>query len=123
MIAYRFNKESEIVEAVFDGAIGINELARHIMNLGNDTSLPVNLKIFTDARKAVVNFNPKSLVILIDAINSAKIRHETITEAILQNDPDITAYSFIYQKMISFRKNHIFKIFSTESAALKWLKG
>jgi hypothetical protein len=121
MVDYRFDKESGIIKVLIDGIVEIQEIVEYINQIGNDPSLPDNLKIFTDARSAFINFSPKSLHLLIDAINDARIKHSTIHEAILQNNPDITAYSFIYQNMLTSRKNHIFKIFSTQLAALQWL--
>jgi len=121
MVDYRFDKESGIVNVLLDGKVEITEILDYINSIGSDISLSTNLKLLTDARNAVMNFSPKSLQLVIDAINNSKIKHDTIKEAILQNNPDISAYSFIYQKMLSVHKNHIFKIFSTEAAALQWL--
>jgi hypothetical protein len=121
MIRYSFNEELGIVESILLDEINLSEIAEHINNIGKDPSLPTNLKILTDARKAVLNFDPKSISILIETIQNAKIKHESIKEAILHDDPDVAGYSFLYQKMLTPLVKHTFKIYSTEEAALKWL--
>ncbi len=121
MITYRLNTESGIVESLFEGVIEIHEIADHIKKLGSDTKLPANLKIMTDTRKAVFNFSIRSIEILMDALKNSEIKHNSIKDAILQDNPDITAYSYIYSKMITNRQNHQIKIFSAESSAVKWL--
>jgi hypothetical protein len=121
MIEYKYNNETGIVETSFNGTLEIKDIVEYINKLGKDTSLPANLRIFTDARKTIVNFNLKSLGLILEAINCSEIKHESIREAIIHDDPDVSAYSFIYQKMLACHKNHIFRIFCTEDAALKWL--
>jgi hypothetical protein len=121
MIRYSFNEELGIVKSILLDEINLSEIAEHIENIGKDPSLPTNLKILTDARKAVLNFDPKSISILIETIQNAKIKHESIKEAILHDDPDVAGYSFLYQKMLTPFVKHTFKIYCTEEAALKWL--
>jgi hypothetical protein len=121
MTTYRVNTESGIVESIFEGVVGIQEIAEHIKKLGSDESLPADLRILTDTRNAVFDFNTKSIDLLIEALKNSNIKHTSIKDAIIQDSPDITAYAFIYGKMISHRQNHQLRIFSTISSAINWL--
>jgi hypothetical protein len=121
MTTYRFNTESGIIESRFEGVVGIQEIAEHIKKLGSDKTLPADLRILTDTRNAVFHFNTKSIDLLMDALKNSDIKHASIKDAIIQDSPDITAYTFIYGKMISDRQNHQLKIFSTISSAINWL--
>jgi len=121
MVLTEFNEKSGILHSKFDGVVSLLEVVEYIRATKNNTTYPRDLKILTDSREAIMNFNVDDLdVIVLENTQSIK-NYDSITDAIVLDGAIETALSLLYQEL-SKLKNYKFNVFSTEKAALNWLE-
>jgi glutamyl-tRNA reductase len=121
MVLTEFNEKSGILHSKFEGIVSLRDVVEYIRATKNNTSYPRDLKILTDSRGAIMNFNIDDLnVIVLENTQSIK-NYNSITDAIVLDGVKETALSLLY-KELSKLKNYKFNVFSTEAAALNWLE-
>jgi hypothetical protein len=120
MVTYEFNHQTRILEAKFVGEVYLNEIIDYIIYTKENTSYPRLLKIITDANNANFNFSVDDLETIITENEKSLEKYDYIIDAIITEDPQVTAISMLYQELEKNEK-YKFNIFSTKEAALKWL--
>ena len=122
MITYKFNEKKGIVETLMEGEISVKDLTEYILKISGDNSLPVKLKILTDARKG--KFSGKAdiddLKKIVEANYKSIAAREIIYDAFVISGTVETALGLLYQEL-SKADNYFFNVFSTKKAAEEWL--
>jgi len=117
-----YNIEKDLVRVVFDGQIRVEAINRLIADLIRKEKLPQNLKVLIDSRRAKYDTKPGELPSIIKKLKEHNEKFESIKLTIIQQNPYETAISMIMQEYLKGLGNIYFKVFSTEQAAVSWLK-
>lgn len=120
MINWQFNKEIDILEVHYEEIITLTEINEFVSKISMDKKLPRNLKILTDATKAKYNIQSHEIDELKQTLRKQLNSYEYIKAAFIHNNPKETALSILLQKSLQ-NINYYHKVFSTYSAAIKWL--
>lgn len=120
MITYRFDKDTQILQAVFFGHIDSKEIIDFQAKVNSDSSLPSKLRILINARTAKIDISPNDSKYV--ALENFKLEeHYTqIKTAFLTDSPEDTALVTLYKHYIRSKKYH-FRIFSESENAIDWL--
>lgn len=113
---YRYS----IVRLLLSGTVTfetIEEISKELY--GNTTN--ANLLLLTDAREAKYEFGIDDIANSIELTNKYIKHGRIIHEAILLDSSKEVAISTMFDIKNSRKEKHIFKIFSTEIAAIDWL--
>ena len=122
MILVRFNEERGILETELSGELSQQEILAYVNSLReNRQSYPDHLKILTKATNAHINLAKEALDVIIAEINKHPGMYENVHHAAVIASPRETAISLLFEE---FTKSgtYEFKVFSTQEAALDWLK-
>ena len=119
-IVYYYNFELQILEVTYDGVISIEDLMEFGNKIMKDKTLPLNLKVLTDATKAVYNFTEDDLTEIAIAFKKNTSHFKSFRGAFIYEEPLGLAYSILFEKKQEV-DNYQHKVFSTKQAALKWL--
>lgn len=121
MIEYKFNTESNILEANYIGEVTCDEVINYIQTTKNNHQLPRVLKIISDTRNGLFNFSISDLDTIVDANNQSLENYDTIIDAIIVDNPKNTVLTVLFKQLANTKK-YKFEIFATKDAALNWLK-
>lgn len=122
MINYRFNTETDILEARAEEAITINDIIAHYRELSDNHSYPFSLKVLIDCRGTNFEVNHGDIEQTHDAVKEAITKYTHIREAIVVDQPHSTVVASLFQSSYYDLKKYSFMIFSTVDAAMSWLK-
>ena len=120
MIKHTYNKDIQVLEVIYEGHINSDEIIRHTKYIATNKELPRNLKIITDARNAIYDFDDDTVSQLKSFLKVSTKNYITIKDAFLHKKPKETAYSILMESETGF-DNYFHKVFYTREAALKWL--
>jgi len=120
MIEYKFNTESNILEANYIGEVTCDEVINYIHTTKNNHQLPRVLKIISDTRNGFFNFSISDLDAIVDANNQSLENYDTIIDAIIVDNPKNTVLTVLFKQLANTKK-YKFEIFATRDAALNWL--
>jgi len=121
MINPTFNKQSNILETKFKSDIYAKDILDYIIAFKDNTSYPRKLKGIIDARDAAFKFSFRDLRSFNDAKTESLKSYDIVIFAILINSPATAAISTLYEAIANNEK-YKFKVFSTEEAAIIWIK-
>lgn len=122
MVESKFNNKSNVLETSYLEDVSCNEVVNYIRATKVNTALPRTLKIISDTRNGLFNFTIEDLTIIVEENNQSLQNYTAIIDAIIVDDPKNTVLTFLYKELAESKK-YKFEIFSTKTAALKWLKG
>lgn len=120
MITFKYDQEQGILEVKYSGQITIEELNNYGEQIYKDKSLPRRLKILTDVSDGYYNINPSEFPELNKNLEIHLSVYEHIKAAFVHSKPRETAYALIISQENSIA-NYERKVFSTMSAARRWL--
>lgn len=118
MYKIEYNIDNSIARLNLNGILGKSDVERLTKELYDNFS-GNKILLLTDARNVIYDFNIKELHDLEDITDYFFKPEILVYEAIIIATPKETAMTAIFNR--KERKNHIVKMFSTESAALSWL--
>ena len=121
MIKYKYNKETDIVETIFEGEISFKEMLDYIISIREDKELPNRLKIFSDTTKGKLKerFRSKNLKQFLDENKATLEQKEFIYDAFVISGTFEMALAMLYRELINY-DNYKFNVFSTKKAAIEW---
>lgn len=122
MISTRYDNENNIVYLSHDGKVNINDAKKMLRMLKNKYNHLDYVYLLEDSRKSSFTFSISEIPVLIKAVKEnlygiIEVRHADIVSSSLD-----TALSFIYGQLVNPIKNYKYRAFSTEEAAMAWLK-
>lgn len=119
----KYTLEKEFIKVWFEGAVQAYSIADLITEIvGQRDKLPSDLKVLIDARRATFAGKPDDLIMILKKFREHYDKFELIKMTIILQNPYETAISIILKEMLRDISNVLFKVFSTEQAALFWLK-
>ena len=120
-IKYTF--DNELVRVTQSGVVDsetFNDLIALIVK--DRKNLPSEIKILMDARRATFGSRPEDLKSILRKIKEHYKKFDSIKFAIILQNPYETAIGIIMQEMLREIPSVVLSVFSTEQAAVKWLK-
>lgn len=120
MIQYSFNSEEGFLEVIYDGIIYPEDIISVSTYISESKTLPGDLRILTDARKATYDFSLETAEKLIELLEKSIRRYDRIMDAFIHENPRETAYSMLLE-MENRYDNYSHKVFTNREAAVFWL--
>jgi hypothetical protein len=120
MIEYKFNEELQILEVLYEGPIRISDLMKYGNSVFTDESLPRDLRILTDAKKASYILLPEEIPQVVRMTLKHIKPYNKVKAAFIQSKPIETALSLLLELEIKSGK-YKHSVFSSRQAALHWL--
>lgn len=121
MINSTFNHKLNILETEFKNMVTGEEVLEYLKSFKYNTTFPRQLRTIVDATNASFSFSYKSL----KQFNSAKIEslknYNIVVTAVVISNPATAAISTLYGA-IARDKKYKYKVFTTQSAAIKWIE-
>jgi len=119
----KYIKEKEFIKVLLDGIVKAEEVGRLISDIMQEKDkLPRQLKILVDSRRAKYDTKASDLQVILKKITEHHKKFEIIKLTVVQQNPYETAISMIMKDMLKGVGNVYFEVFSTEQAAVLWLK-
>lgn len=119
----KFIIEKDFIKVLLIGIIKAEEIGRLITDVVQEKEkLPKQLKILIDSRRAKYETKTSDLQVILKKIVENHKKFEIIKMTIVQQNPYETAMSMIMKEMLKGLGNVYFEVFSTEQAAVLWLK-
>ena len=120
MITYSLNNDG-IFYVTFSGIVTVEDIENYLLDFEKLSNLPQDLRALYNLRSADMKLTHDDLIYISELTNKATAVYKTVRTAFLVDEPKITAYSIIFTEQLTSSKTKR-KVFSTESAALSWLK-
>lgn len=125
MVHSYFDHKDNILITKFYDDVFAKEIIEYINSVRLNKEYPRTLKILTDSKQSnmVLDMENVHTVLqeIVDANNESLKVYDYICDAIVLENPNDTAISYLYQEM-SVAKNYFFKLFYTFDAAKRWLR-
>jgi len=120
MVEYKFNINTNTLEANYIGNVTANEIIDYIRATKNNTQYPRSLKIISNTKNATFNFSIEELDLIVAENYKSLEKYNEIIDAIIVDDPKKTVLTVLYKQFFKTKK-YKFEIFATKDAALNWL--
>ncbi len=120
MINYYLD-ESGIFFVKFSGTVTAKDIKAYLLEFDSINDLPGDFLSLYDLRDADMDLNKEDILSISDLTNKVTAAYKTVRTAFLVHKPVVTAYSYLFISELPSEKT-IRKVFSTEEAAIKWLK-
>jgi len=120
MVNTEFNQQTGILESKFEGDVHLKQILDYIIATKENKNYPRKLKIITDASHANFTFSVSDLDRIVTENEKSLEKYESITDAIIVDDPMTTALSILFKELEKNVK-YKFNIFSTKEASHNWL--
>jgi hypothetical protein len=121
MITSHINRDTGIIETIFEGKITFEDIVDYITQLRNIEKFPKRLLILSDCVHGRFSFTSEEDQLIAGIVKQYAPAFEQIKDAIIVDDPRTTAYSVLYRNASAYIPNYQFEIFSTRQAAIDWL--
>ena len=123
MFEAKYNEEDQILYLVKEGKFRFKDL-QEVMNALNDQFGEQLNKclLLEDSRKSSYSSKISEIPLIVEELKRLVEGREEVRHADIVTNPLDTAFSFVYNRLVSGIKNYHYKVFSTEEAAKKWLK-
>lgn len=122
MINTQYNKEENIIFITQMRSIGLAEALEALQYLQKEYHHLDKIYILEDSRNSTFKFKTTDLQVLLNAIKTMASGFKEVRHADMMDNPFNTALAYLYAQLASQIQNYTYKPFSTEKAALKWLK-
>ncbi|MBK3518822.1 hypothetical protein [Carboxylicivirga marina] len=118
MTSYAFI--NDILHVSIEGPATIYDLYDFLDEIGSLQSLPEELKVFYDLRKASLDLRLDEINVLSKKAEEKTLNCKSVKTAFCVKDPKITAYAMLFSWLPESSKIKR-EQFSTKEAALNWL--
>lgn len=122
MITTRYVKDQDIIYVERTSEIGLQEILAYIKSFDHDFKNFKDLYILDDFRDSISLFNKGDYPIMIQGLEKRLNRYDQVKHAVLVHNPSDTALSILFEMISKVLINYSYKTFSTEGAAISWLK-
>ena len=122
MKSYSLNENDQILILTAIGKQSLKDIIDHYLYLSKTNDLPKDLKCLIDCREAIFELDHNELNFTTKSVNLALQNYDRINEAILVEKPFETVIANLFEELNAPLENYTFQVFSTEEAALNWLK-
>ncbi len=119
----RYDEHDGITYVKYTGEINTKDIIEYVEWLGKRKYLPHELRIMSDmARASFREVMQDELPLILRVVKDILPHFHYIRDALIPASPHETALTMLYEKLSLILENYYIKVFSTEEAALKWLK-
>ena len=119
MIDYLYSQG--ILRVAFKEKINFEDILDYLKDFSDLEELPSDLKILYNFEEADFNLTNSEINMIAHVAEKSTKKYNCITTAFIVNNPKLTAYAMLFSELRENKKaKH--KVFSTQEAALKWLK-
>lgn len=112
---------SGIFYVEFSDTVTVEDIKNYLFESGRLDNLPKEIYLLYDLREVDMNLEIDDISFISKLAKKVTSPDKTIRTAFLVDKPKITAYSILFNVDTSSEKV-LRNVFSTEEAALKWLK-
>lgn len=120
MVTTLYNADTNIYYIHYSDTVLLDEVLNTIETIGNDHTLPRELKILEDSSSKNVLITFTDLEKVVDKINEALGHFSYVKHAIIDAKPIVIAFTTLVDLKLDKSKFTICN-FSTREAAIKWL--
>ena len=115
--------EKEFVRCWPEGAMNAESIAEFVDEIASgEEEVSSIVKVLMDGRRATFAGRPEDLKSVVRKFREYNKKFELIKVAVILQNPYETAISIILKENLKQLPNISFGVFSTEQAAIKWLK-
>ncbi|MBC35760.1 MAG: hypothetical protein CL663_06955 [Bacteroidetes bacterium] len=122
MKSYSLNEKDQILVVTATETLNIKDIIDHYLMLSRSQDYPKDFKCLIDCRNATFEMDHTKLNFTTNSVNLALQNFDRINEAILVEKPFETVIANLFEELNGPLENYTFQVFSTEEAALNWLK-
>ncbi len=109
-----------VIYARQEGSISIEQMLDGLRFMAENTSLPRQLRIIEDSRKAKITFTHNDIELIVNAINEMMVKYESVRHAVLLDSPINTVFAMLFNtKRLSVA--YRLEVFASVERALSWL--
>lgn len=119
MINYSLNNDG-IFYVQFSETVSLEDIKEYLQDFEKINYLPQNLMTLHDFGNAKMLLTGKDIAIISELTDKATTFYRTVKTAFIVDKPNLTAYSILFAEDSRGKTKR--KVFSTEEAALNWLK-
>ncbi len=105
----------------FSDTVTVGDIKNYLIEFKNLDNLPKNIYLLYDLREVDMKLEIDEISFISKLAEKVTSSYTTVRTAFLTDKPQITAYSILFNVDTSSEKV-LRDVFSTEKAALKWLK-
>ena len=120
MIRYSL-REDGIFYVSISGTVSVEDISKFLLAFEKLSNLPKDLLALYDLRNVDMNLTVKDLIVLSELSIKVTAPFNSVKTSFLVENPKLTAYSILFTEEL-MPENTMRKVFSTEEAALNWLK-
>ncbi len=123
MINFEYLSDENIFHVIRTGSISVSELLDYQQRMHERCKDMDAVYILDDSRKATTPFTyNEDITPLTEGLVEKLKTYRKVSHAIIMNNPHDAVITNLYKILVDDFPNYNLKIFSTERAALQWLK-
>lgn len=119
MISYSL-KDSGIFYVNFSETVSLEDIKAYLLEFEKLDNLPKDFLSLYDLRGANMQLKAEDIICISKVTEKVTASYKSVKTAFLVDKPKLTAYSFLFSVDHNSEKTTR-QVFSTETAALKWL--
>lgn len=116
-----YNKDEDVIFAKRHGDITVPDIISYIIEIEHKFGYKDKILVLEDYRFGVTKYDMDDYPVIVDELKK-RIGDRMVKTAVLVDSPSDTALSMIFGYISEQIVNYSFKTFSTERAAIQWLK-
>jgi hypothetical protein len=120
MIRYE-QKEPGLLYVYFTGTVSVQDIHSHLSEFESFDFLPDKIMLLYDLQDVNLKLDLEDVSIVNDLAEKVTKKYKSVKTAFVVSKPHATALTMMFQSDISSAKTTR-KVFSTDQAALEWLK-
>ena len=120
MIKYKLN-DIGIFYVTFSGDVSADDIHNYLLEFDKIDDLPKNILLIYNMHNATLHGILPQVLSLAKLAKKVTVPYNSVRTAFVVNKPQETVYSILFTQQLA-PKNSIRKVFSTENAAISWLK-
>ena len=122
MVHFEFDQRSQVINCLMKDKVVADDLTKFIKSMVIADDLPQHLRMLINMLDCELILMTDQLQGIVEANNCLLQKYTTVRHAIVIDKPVSTALAMFYKKL-SLQKNYNFQIFSTLTAAQRWILG
>lgn len=120
MINYSLNKDN-ILYVTFSEKVTVEDIKNYLLEFEKIDNMPQYLLSLYDLRSCELVIENKDIAIISELTDYFTRKFQKVRTAFLVDKPNLTAYSILFSEELVPKRTKR-EVFSTEEAALIWLK-
>ena len=120
MITYSL-RDDGIFYVTFSETVTVNDILKYLQDFEALNNLPKDLLTMYDLRDVDMDITSRDIISIAKMTEMATVPFKTVRTAFLVDKPNLTAFSILFtEELVPVKTKR--NVFSTEKAALNWLR-